>query len=164
MGHLRLYCADLHRSLAGGACRVDEFAAEVGYDLALHHHAHAAAVGHVGHMGHLEVLLMAVFDEFLHILLLDYYAHALLALADGELRGVEAAVFHRYSVEIYVESVGELADGHADAAGSEVVRLLDEACHFRTVEEAFDLALLGSVALLHLAAALLERAYVVLLA
>ncbi len=47
-------------------------------------------------------------------------------------------------------------------AGAEVVRFLDEARHLRTAEQPLELALLGGVALLHLAAAGFERLGVVL--
>ena len=142
---------------------VDEFALEV-HDLPVAvEHPHARRVRHVGHVHRLDVLLAAVSHELLHVLRLDHHRHAFLRLADGEFRGVQTAVLGLHAVEVDVQPVGQFADGDADAAGTEVVRFLDEARHLRTAEQPLELALLGGVALLHLAAAGFERLGVVLL-
>src|SRR5699024_2068922 len=94
---------------------------------------------------------------------LDDDGHALLRFADGQLRSVQTAVFGRHAVEVYVQPVGQLADGHADASRAEVVRLFNQARHFRPAEQTLQLAFFGGVALLPLAAALLKRLRIVLL-
>ena len=55
-----------------------------------------------------------------------------------------------------MQSVGQLAHGHAHAAGAKVVAALDETAGVAAAEEALELALDGGIALLHLGAALLE--------
>ena len=105
---------------------------------------------------------MAVLFEYVHILALDHDSHALLRLADRQFGRVQAAVLGRHSVEVYVEARGQLAYRDAHAARSEVVRLLDEARDLGAAEQTFELAFLGSVALLNFRAALLDRFHVVL--
>ena len=108
------------------------------------------STGNVGHLDGLDILLAAVTHELLGVLGLDHDGHALLRLADGQLRGVETAVFGLHAVEIDVQSVGQLADSDADTAGAEVVGLLDEPRYLRTPEQPLQLAFLGSIALLYL--------------
>ena len=156
------HLADLRFGIMPGACAVDEFAREV-HDLAiLVEHPHTGRVGHVGHLDGFDILFETVAHERLDVLRFDDYRHAFLRLADGQLRGVQAAVLGLHAVEVDVQPVGQLADGDADAARAEVVRFLDEPRHLRTAEQTFELALLRSVALLHLAAAGLQRLGVVL--
>ncbi len=81
-------------------------------------------VGYVRHVAHLDVFLMAIVHEFLHVLGLHYHRHALLALGNGEFGCVESLVFGCDAVQIYVKAVGELAYGHAHSSGSEIVRFL----------------------------------------
>ena len=158
-----LHRGDLRLGVVLRAGAVDEFAAQVHHLAVAVEHAHPSRRGHVGHMHRLDVLLAAVAHELFDVLRLDHHGHALLRLADGQLRGIQAAVLGLHAVEVDVQSVGQLADGHTHAARTEVVRLLDQARHLRTPEQAFELALLGGVALLHLAATRLERPGVVLL-
>ena len=132
---------------------VDELAADVGDELASVVHSHPAAVGHIGHIGDLDILAAAVFFESFPVAGLHDHRHALLRLADSELGRIQAAVFRRHAVEIYVKSRGELAYGNADASGAEIVGLLDELRDLGTAEQALELALLGGVTLLHLASA-----------
>ena len=142
---------------------VDEFTREV-YDFApFVEHPHTGRIRHVGHLDRLDILLAAVFHEPGDVFRLDDYGHALLRLADRQFRGIQAAVLGLHAVEINIQPVGQLADGDADAAGAEVVRFLDEPRHLGAAEQAFEFALLGGIALLHLAAAGFERLGVVLL-
>ena len=76
---------------------------------------------------------------------------------------VQAGVFRGHAVQPDVQAVGQLADGDAHTAGAEVVRFLDEFRHFRTAEEALQLAFLGGVTLLDFAAAGFEGGLGVLL-
>ena len=108
-------------------------------------------------MRYLDILLAAVAAELLGVLGFDDHRHTLLRLADGELRSVQTAVLHRHAVEVDVQSVGQFADRHAHAACAEVVRLLHQSRRLRAAEQPFELALLRSIALLHLAAARFER-------
>ena len=147
----------------GGAGTVDEGAGEVAYASVAVVHSHPAAVAHVCYVSHFEVLLAAVALEFLPVFGFDHHGHSLLGFADGYLGGIQAAVFDRHLVQPYIQTVGELSDCNADSAGSEVVRLLDEAGHLRPSEEALYLSFFRGVTLLDFAAAALQRALVVLL-
>ena len=142
---------------------VDERPAQIHHLAPAVEHPHPRRVRHVGHVHRLDVLLAAVTHELLHVLRLDDYRHALLRLADGQLRGVQTAIFRLHPVEVDVQTVGQLADRHADTPRAEVVRFLDEARHLRTAEQPFEFPLLGGVALLHLAAARLQRFGIMLL-
>ena len=55
--------------------------------------------------------------------------------------------------EINFQPVGQLADGHAYAAGAKIVAALDQRSKPRVAEQALQLALGGRIALLHLGAA-----------
>ncbi len=162
-GIARLHGADRRGGVVLGTGAVDEFAGEVDHLDALVIHPHAGRIGHLGDLHDLDVLLAAASHERRDVLRLDHHGHALLRLADGQLRRVQTAVLRRHAVEVDVQTVGQLADRHAHAARTEVVRLLDEARHLRAAEQALQLALLGGIALLHLAAAGLQRLGVVLL-
>ena len=153
--------AGLRDMLRSGA--VDEFAADVGHELVAVVHAHPAAVGDVGDVGHLHVLDVAPALELLPVGGFHDHGHALLGLADRELGGVQPAVFHGHPVEVNVKPGCELPYGHAYAARAEVVGLLYEPGHLRTAEEPLQLALLGGVALLDLAAAGLDGTFGMLL-
>ena len=75
---------------------------------------------------------------------------------NGEFGCVESLVFGCDAVQIYVKAVGELAYGHAPPPAPKSFDFFYEACHLGAAEQAGKLALLGGVALLHLAAAYLE--------
>ena len=158
-----LHRGDGRFSIVARAGAVDEFAGEVADLLSAEIHAHAAGIGNVGHVGNLHVVGRAERHEALFIGGFYNHGHALLRFADGKLGGIEAGIFHGNAVQIDVEPGGELADSHAHAAGTEVVRLLDKARHLLAPEQALQLAFLGGIALLHLGAAGLERSLGVLL-
>ncbi len=167
--HLEVEGSRLRHGGYGGAGMVlrsgavDELAREVGHDLSLVIHPHAAGVCDLGDMGDFYVVRMAEVHELLHVLLLHHDGHSLLRLADCELGAVKSGIFHGHPVQPDVKSGGELAYGHAHSAGSEVVGLLDETGCLGMPEQALYLSLLGSVTLLDLAAAGLERLLGVLL-
>ena len=106
---------------------------------------------------------MRTAQEFVHVVGCDGAGHAFLRLGNGELGAVEAVVFLRDLVQIDAQTVGELADGHRNAARAEVVAAFDQAARLATTEQALNFALLGRISLLHLGAARLQAVKVVLL-
>ena len=146
-----------------GSGAVDEFAGKVADLHAMVIHPHAAGSSDVRHVCDFYVVNRAKLFKPLTVSCFHYHGHTFLRLADGEFGGVQARVLGRDAVEVYVQAGGELADGDADAAGAEVVGLLDQAGHLRTAEKPLELALLGGVTLLDLAAAGLEGCLGVLL-
>ena len=90
-------------------------------------------------------------QEGIHIGIGHHHGHALLALGDGQLRAVQTVVLFAHRVQVDVQPVGQLADGHADAACAEVVAPADQPGHLGVAEQPLELALLGGVALLDLA-------------
>ena len=94
-------------------------------------------------MGHFDILLGAVALELLFGTRFDHNGHTLLRLADRQLRRIQTAVLGRHAIEVNIQAVGQLADGYAHTARTEVVRLLDQARHFRTAEQPLQLALFG---------------------
>ena len=80
-----------------------------------------------------------------------------MALAYSKLRAVETFVFFRHCIEVYLESVRELAYGNRYAARAEVVAALDHQAGIFISEEPLKLSLLGGIALLNLCAAAFER-------
>ena len=71
-------------------------------------------------------------------------------LGDGQLGAVQPLVLLAHRVQVDLQAVGQLADGHRHAAGAEVVAPLDQASDGAVVEQPLNLPLLGGVALLHL--------------
>ena len=134
----------------GRTRRVDELARKIDHEPVVVVHAHPARIRNVGHVRHLDILFTAIVHEPFHVRPFDHHGHALLRLADRQLRRIQAIVLGRHAVQIDVQTVGQLADGHRHAAGAEVVRLLDKARHLRPAEQPFQFALFRSVALLHL--------------
>ena len=148
--------AHVNVRVLGGAVACEELAGEVDDGAALPREAHARLLRDGGDDRGLEVLLARVAQELVYVGGGQGHGHALLALGDGELGAVEALVLLGDLVEVDVEAVGQLAHGHAHAAGAKVVAALDEAAGVLAAEEALELALDGGVALLYLGAALLE--------
>ena len=152
----------MHVLLLGRTVAGQELAADVDDGFVVPHDAHARLLGDFGHHGCLEVLLVRVTQELVHVGSGDGAGHALLRLGDGKLGTVEAVVLLRNLVQVDAQAVGQLADGHGHAAGAEVVAALDKATYLAATEQALDLALLGRVALLYLGTAVLKRFQVVL--
>ena len=111
----------------------------------------------------LDVLLTAVFEEGVHILGIYHHAHTLLRFADGHFRAVKAFVFGSDGIQIDVQAVGQLANGHTHTASPEVVGLLDQAGDFPAAEEMLDLAFFRGVTLLYLSGTGVERLLIVFL-
>ena len=158
---IRLYRLVRHSDRDGGLLMgtvgVDEAAAEVNNLLASPADDHTRFFGDSGHDGGFEVFLVCVPQHLVDILRVDDDGHTLLAFADGQLGAVEAGVFFGDLVKIDLQTVGQLADGDADAASAEVVTLLDKAGHLFAAEKALNLAFGGGVALLHFGATRCQR-------
>ena len=140
---------DHHFRFLAHAVGVDEVATEIHDGLAAPSHGQAVVIRNTGNDVSLNVFLTTVFKEGLHVLLVHHHAHTLLRLADGDLRAIEAFVFGTYRVKVNFKTVGQLADSHAHATGTEVIGLLDKAGDFGATEEVLDLAFLRRIALLH---------------
>ena len=148
---LTLHSGDRNIGVLHGTVGGQEVAGEVGDGVALPVHDHAVLVGDGCHHVGLQILTGGGSDEGIHILGGYHHGHTLLRLGDGDLRAVEAFVLLADGIQLDGEAVCQLADGDADTACAEVVAALDEAGHCTVAEQALDLALLGSVTLLHLA-------------
>ena len=156
-GTLRLH-RHLHLDLRllMGAVGVQERAADVDDGLASPVHHKTRALSDHCHRDRGQILLVGVCQELVHVLRVDDAGHTLLGLGDGDLRAVQARILLRDLVEVDVEARCQLADGDRNAAGAEVVALLDEQADLRSPEHALQLPLGGRVALLDLSAADLD--------
>ena len=144
-----------------GAVGVDKTAAQVHNLLATPADHHTGLGSDGGHHHGLEVLLVGILQHLLSVGGVYHHGHALLALADSQLCAVQAGIFLWYLVEVDLQAVGQLADGHAYAAGTEIVALLYQARHLLAAEQALNLALGGGVTFLHLGTAGGQRRRVV---
>ena len=136
----------------GCAVGVEELAGQVDDSDAVPGHVHARLGGNLGDNGRLQVLLGGVAHELIDVTIGDGAGHALLGLRDSELGAVQAVVLLGHGVQVHVQAVGKLAYGDRDAAGAKVVAALDQAAGVAAAEEALQLALDRSVALLDLGA------------
>ncbi len=96
-------------------------------------------------------------DEGVHVLGGQGHGHALLGLGDSQLGAIEAVVLLGHGIQVDVQAVGQLANGHRHAAGAEIVAALDHAAGVAATEQALDLAFHRRVALLHLGPAAFQR-------
>ncbi len=111
--------------------------------------------------GGLEVLFIGDGDEFVHVLRGKRHSHALLALADGQLRAVQTIVLLGDLVQVDEQTVGQLADGYRHAACAKVVAALDHLAGVLPAEQTLQFALDGGIALLHLGTAVLQAVQLV---
>ena len=139
-----------------GTCAVNEFSLEVRYDLSVIVHSHALSVSNISNMSNFDVLAVAIFHKLCLVLSLDNDRHSLLRLTDGKFSSIEPIVFYRNPVEINVKTIGKLTDCHTHSAGTEVIGLLDEPCHFRATEQSLEFSLLRGISLLDLTSACLK--------
>ena len=146
----------MHLLVLLGTVGVEELAADVHDGHAVPHHVQALFGSHLCHGGSLEVFFVGEGNELVHILGGKGHGHALLALADGKLRAVQTFVLLGDLVQVDVQTVGQLTDGHGHAACAEVVAALDHAAGVLAAEQALQLALDGRIALLHLSTAVLQ--------
>ena len=135
------------------AVGVEEGAGDIDDGLAPPFEDQPGLLGDMGQGGRLQVLLRRILQEFRLIFGRNDDSHALLGFGDGQFRAVEAFIFFGDQVKIDLQTVGQLADGHGDAARAEVIALLDEAGDLRPAEETLELALGRGIALLDLRAA-----------
>ena len=146
----------VHDQRAGVLLRavgIQELAADIHDGMTLPRHPQARLLRDLGHHGGFEVFRVGIADEGFGVLRRDHHRHALLALGNGQLRAVQALVLAGHAVEVNVQTIGQLADGHAHAACAKVVAALDQPRHLALAEEALELALHDGIALLHLGAA-----------
>ena len=140
-----------------GTVGIQKFAADINNFLAVPVHDEPRLSLNFRHRHCLEIFFISQREESVNIVRLNNNRHALLALAYRKLRAVETLVFFRHCVEVYLESVRELAYGNRYAARAEVVAALDHQAGIFISEEPLELSLLGGVALLNLGAAAFER-------
>mgnify|MGYP000573890365 CR=1 FL=1 len=116
---------------------------------------------HLCHRSGLKVLFVGESNELIHILGSQRHSHALLALADGQLGAVQTLVLLGDLVQVDVQAVGQLTDGNGHTACTKVVAALDHPAGILAAEQALQLALDGSIALLHLGTAVLKAVQLV---
>ena len=150
-GHLRV--RDQRAGMLFRAVGVQELTADVHDGVALPRHPEPRLLRDLGHHGGFEVFRVGIADEGVGVLRRDHHRHALLALGDGQLRAVQPLILAGHAVQVDVQAVGQLADGHAHAARAKVVAALDQPRHLALAEEALELAFHDGVTLLHLSAA-----------
>ena len=118
------------------------------YRLAAPADAESAMVSDVGHIA-LEVSLSATMKKSMSALPRTPFAPGIPRSPFG---AIEAIVFLGHLVEIDLETVRDLSDGHRDASGSEVVADLDAPRKFGVTKQTLDLTFGGGIALLDLGA------------
>ena len=144
-------------SLLLGAVSIEELTRNIHKLLASERHREVCLLSHPCNLCRLEVLTLCQLFELLSILSSNDYSHSLLRLADSELRAVQPIVLLRNVVKIYIQSVCQFSDSDGYTACAEVIAALYEGSRFRISEQSLNLSLLGSVALLHLGSARLQR-------
>ena len=144
-----------------GTVGVQELAADVHDGHAVPHHVQAGLSRHLCHRSGLKVLFVGESNELVHVLGGQRHSHALLALADGQLGAVQTLVLLGDLVQVDVQAVGQLTDGNGHTACTKVVAALDHPAGILAAEQALQLALDGSVALLHLGTAVLKAVQLV---
>ena len=144
---------DVHPGALGGAVGVQERAGDVDDVVAVPVHDQARLLGDGGDDRCLQVFLLGVAQELLHILGGHGAGHALLGFGDCQLGAVQAFILLGHGIQVDVEAVGDFARCNGNAACAEVVAALDQLAGVATAEQALELALHGGVALLDLGAA-----------
>ena len=110
-------------------------------------------LGHDCNFYGLQVLLLGIFEELIHIFRIHNDCHTLLRLGNGNLGSVKTCIFFRHLVEVDTKARSQLSDGNRDTARTEVVTFLNQAADLRATEHTLDLTLSGSITFLHLCAA-----------
>ena len=139
------------------AVGIQEFAADIDYLLAVPVHDEPRLSLNFRHGHCLKIFFIREREESVNIVRLNNNRHALLALAYRKLRAVKTIVFFRHCIEVYLKSVRKLAYSNRYAARAEVVAALDHQAGLFVSEKSLELSLFGSIALLNLSAAALER-------
>ena len=151
LGGLPCRCAGRDGGVLGGTVGVQEDPGEVHDGLSPPAHHHPGLLRHHGHPVSLQVLPLGGGQESRLVLRGQDHGHPLLGLGDGKLRAVQTVVLLADSVQVDGKTVRQLADGHADTAGAEIIAALDKAGDVPVPEEALELPLLRGVALLDFA-------------
>lgn len=98
-----------------------------------------------GHHGGLQIFLVSQLHEAGRILLLHHHGHSLLGFTDGQFRAVQALIFFRYLVQVNLQALGQLANGHGDTAGPKVVAAFDQTGGLRISEQTLQLRSSGAL-------------------
>ena len=136
-----------------GAVRIQKFPADIHDRPPVPVHPQAGLLPHHRYRAGLQVFLRRQGQEGLRVLRGHDHRHTLLAFGNGQLRAVQALIFFRHGVQVDFQPVRQLADGHADAAGAEVVAALNHTGRLSVSEKPLQLPLLRRVSLLDLRAA-----------
>ncbi len=136
---------------------VQELTGQVQDHLAVPVHDQPVGVGDIGHMAGFQIFLLRQLHETGLILRCHHNCHSFLRLGNGQLCAVQTLVLLRYLVQVNVQTVSQLTDGHGYTAGTEVVAALDETACLRIPEQALQLSLLRCITLLHLGTAAVQR-------
>ena len=144
-----------------GSVRIQEIAADIHDRLPPPAHGETLLRLHLRHRAGLQVFRLRQGKERFYILRRDDHRHPLLALRDRQLRSIQAFILLRHLIQIDIQPVRQLADGHADTARAKVVAALDHPAGIPIPEQALQLPLLGGVALLNLRTAGLHAVGVV---
>ena len=139
------------------AVGVEELAGKVNDLLAAPEHSESCFLGHGCNVSSLEVFRGCDLDEASGILCGNNNSHSLLRFGDCKLGAVKSLVLLRNFVEIDGQTVCKLTDGNRNTARAKVIAALDKAGCFCVSEKTLKLALLGSVTLLNLCAAVGKR-------
>ena len=134
------------------AIGIQEFARNIDDSIAAPRHEQARAFGNRGNHDGFEIFLMRIADEFLDVLGSQSNRHALLALGNSQLSAIETIIFLGNHIQINGQTVAQFADGNGNATSAKVVAALNQAARIAAAEQALNLTLDGSVALLHLGA------------
>ena len=144
---------DLGLGVLGDAVGIQEGTGQVHHLVAPPLHLQPGLLGDNGHHLGVQVFLSGLLAELFHVFGVQHHGHTLLGFGDGQLGAVQALVFLGHLIQIDPKARGQLADGHAHAAGAEVVAPLDEGGHAGVPEQPLELPFRGGIALLHLGAA-----------
>ena len=102
--------------------------------------------------GSLKVFLAGIAAELRNVIGVKRHGHTLLGFGNGQLRAVKTVVFLRHRVQVNVQTVGKLADGNGNTAGTKVVAAFNQAARVTATEKPLKFALNRGVSLLDLRA------------
>ena len=139
--------------MLGRAVGIQELPADVADFFAVPVHHQTGAFRDHRHGDGVQVLRGGQLQKPPRVLCFHDNGHPLLGFGDGKLGAVQTFILLGNGVQVDLQTVGQLADGHGHAARAKVVAAFDEAGSLAVAEQALELPLLGGVALLHLGAA-----------